>query len=188
MPHTDEDNRSAAKFLMENVALLPRGRVLDLAMGTGRNALYLAKIGFSVHGVDISPETVKGVLKSATATGLTLEAEIADLDGDYRIKENAWDVIICFYYLQRSLMARIKDGLRKGGIQRTRITCYGPTTCGTRSAISGACATARESWRDERRWPAWSRKKPSPAACRWHGRGQRQAPGGSYGAALSGSR
>ncbi len=116
MPHTDEDNRSAAKFLMENVALLPRGRVLDLAMGTGRNALYLAKIGFSVHGVDISPETVKGVLKSATATGLTLEAEIADLDGDYRIKENAWDVIICFYYLQRSLMARIKDGLRKGGI------------------------------------------------------------------------
>ena len=37
-----------AQFLVENIELLPKGRVLDVAMGGGRNAIYLAKMGFVV--------------------------------------------------------------------------------------------------------------------------------------------
>ena len=42
-------------LLVENRALLPPGgRALDIAMGSGRNALYLASLGFHVTGVDVS--------------------------------------------------------------------------------------------------------------------------------------
>jgi SAM-dependent methyltransferase len=105
-----------AQFLIENIDLLPRGRVLDIAMGSGRNVIYLSRLGFDVEGVDISPEVVNEVLKSAKEAGVTVQAQVADLEGNYYIKKDAYDVIICFNYLQRSLISQIKDGLRKGGI------------------------------------------------------------------------
>ncbi len=49
MPHRHESSFEAAPFLAENVKLLPKGRVLDVAMGSGRNAIYLAKMGFDLR-------------------------------------------------------------------------------------------------------------------------------------------
>jgi tellurite methyltransferase len=105
-----------AQFLVENIELLPKGRALDVAMGGGRNAIYLARMGFEVEGVDLSAEAVRSALESARRVGVTIRAQIADLEGDYCIKEDAYDVIVCFNYLQRSLIPQIKDGLRKGGM------------------------------------------------------------------------
>jgi 2-polyprenyl-3-methyl-5-hydroxy-6-metoxy-1,4-benzoquinol methylase len=105
-----------APFLVKNIQLLPKGRALDVAMGSGQNAIYLAKMGFEVDGVDISPEAVNKALKSATDAGVPIKAEIADLEGGYAIPRGAYDVIICFRYLQRSLITGIKQGLRKGGM------------------------------------------------------------------------
>ncbi len=105
-----------AQLLVENIELLPKGRALDVAMGGGRNAIYLAKMGFEVEGVDISAEAVRSALESARRVGVTIRAQIADLEGDYCIKKDAYDVIVCFNYLQRSLIPQIKDGLRKGGM------------------------------------------------------------------------
>ena len=53
-----------AQFLVENIDLLPRGRALDVAMGSGRNAVYLARMGFQVEGVDASREAVEEALKN----------------------------------------------------------------------------------------------------------------------------
>src|SRR4029078_7456716 len=47
---------SPSLFLIENFDLLPRGLALDLAMGEGRNAIYLATRGFDVDGVDVDPD------------------------------------------------------------------------------------------------------------------------------------
>ncbi len=116
MPHIRKSNPQPAQFLVDNIALLPKGRALDLAMGAGRNAVYLAKIGFEVEGVDISPEAVSKALKLARKAGITIRAEVADLEAKYCIKKDAYDAIVCFYYLQRSLISQIKDGLKKGGI------------------------------------------------------------------------
>ena len=116
MTHIHEDGFEPAPFLVENIELLPKGLVLDVAMGTGRNAIYLAKMGFDVEGVDISPEAVNNALESARKAGITIRAEVIDLDGKYHIRESAYDVIICFNYLQRSLIPQIKDGLRKEGM------------------------------------------------------------------------
>ena len=96
-----------ARFLIENIDLLPRGRVFDIALGSGRNAIHLSRLGFDVEGVDILPE----VLKSAKEGGVTVQVQVAHLEGNYYIKKDAYDVIIFFNYLRRSLISQIKDGL-----------------------------------------------------------------------------
>ena len=116
MSHISESSLKPAQFLVENVELLPRGRALDVAMGTGRNAIYLAKMGFDVEGVDISPEAVDSALRAARKARVTIKTQVANLEVGYHFEKGAFDVIICFNYLQRSLIPQIKDGLRKGGM------------------------------------------------------------------------
>ncbi|MBI2829727.1 MAG: methyltransferase domain-containing protein [Chloroflexi bacterium] len=110
------DRPNPAEFLVENTPLLPKGRALDVAMGNGHNAVYLAQMGFDVDGVDIAPKAVQSALELARTAGVSIKAEIADLEGSYRIQENAYDVIICFNYLQRGLIPQIKAGLHEGGM------------------------------------------------------------------------
>src|SRR4030042_4822043 len=114
--HSHEAKLHPAQFLVDNIELFPRGRVLDVAMGLGQNAVYLARMGFRVEGVDISSESVNNALELAQKAGVTIEAKVADLEGGYRIKKSAYDTIVCFHYLQRSLIPQIKDGLRRGGM------------------------------------------------------------------------
>jgi 2-polyprenyl-3-methyl-5-hydroxy-6-metoxy-1,4-benzoquinol methylase len=116
MSHFHKDSFEPAQFLVENIELLSKGRALDLAMGNGRNTIYLAKMGFEVEGVDISPEAVSAALESAEKAGVTVKANVVDLEKAFHIKRGAYDVIICFNYLQRSLVPEIKNGLRHGGM------------------------------------------------------------------------
>ena len=116
MAHFHERGFEPAQFLVDNIELLPKGRALDVALGAGQNATYLAKMGFEVEGVDISPEVVSSALELARNFGVNLRAQVADLEGNYNIEKGAYNVIICFNYLQRSLIPQIKDGLRKGGM------------------------------------------------------------------------
>lgn len=105
-----------ARFLVENVGLLSKGRALDLAMGTGQNAIYLAENGFEVEGIDISPEAVNRAIESAGKAGVTINARIVDLENEQYIEKEAYELIICFNYLQRSLIPKIKEGIRIGGM------------------------------------------------------------------------
>lgn len=106
-----------SRFLVNNVNLLPGGRTLDLAMGCGRNAVFLALRGFDVEGVDISPEAVAGALKAAYRAGVLLSVRVLDLEADTcPISHRAYDVIICFNYLHRPLIPCIKQGLRRRGV------------------------------------------------------------------------
>ncbi|MFC1532478.1 class I SAM-dependent methyltransferase [Thermodesulfobacteriota bacterium] len=105
-----------SQFLVNNIDLLPKGRALDVAMGSGRNAIYLTRMGFEVEGIDISSDAVKEALESAHKAGLDLIARVVDLEREYHIEKDRYDVIICFNYLQRSLIPQIKNGLRVGGV------------------------------------------------------------------------
>jgi len=116
MIHNHESTSHPAQFLVENIDLLPQGRVLDLAMGTGRNAIYLAERGFQVEGVDISPEAGRSALESARKAGVAIKVKVIDLERDYHIEKDVYDVIICFNYLQRSLLPQIKEGIRRAGM------------------------------------------------------------------------
>ena len=116
MNNHDSGNFQPSQFLVDNVELLPKGRVLDVAMGSGRNAVYLAKLGFEVEGVDISAEAVDNAVMLARQNNIDLNANVRDLEKDSGIEKGAYDLIICFNYLQRSLMPQIKEGLRSGGM------------------------------------------------------------------------
>jgi len=116
MTDIHEIDLKPAQFLVDNVELLPKGRVLDVAMGSGRNAIYLASLGFDVEGVDMSQEAVNIALKTAHKIGVSIGVQVADLEQGYSIRKDSYAVIICFNYLQRSLIPQIKDGLREGGM------------------------------------------------------------------------
>ncbi len=106
-----------SQFLVENSGLLPPGKALDIAMGAGRNAVFLARHGFAVTGVDISPEAVEQAMLKAREAGASITTITADLEaGGYCIEPEAWDLIICFNYLHRPLVQSIREGLRPGGM------------------------------------------------------------------------
>ena len=103
-------------LLVENRALLPpKGRALDIATGSGRNALYLASLGFRVTGVDVSRVAVALCREKADRLGLTVETVVADLEG-YRLPVDTYDLVINFHYLQRSLAGPIVQALKQGGV------------------------------------------------------------------------
>lgn len=107
--------KDPANFLVQQVNRLPKGKALDIAVGEGRNAVYLAKKGFSVDGVDISLVGLKKASRLAAENGVKIQTINADLN-TYKIKPDTYSVILNFYYLQRSLFSQIKAGLKKGGV------------------------------------------------------------------------
>jgi tellurite methyltransferase len=103
-------------FLVQNVSLLPKsGKALDIAMGTGRNALYLASLGFRVTGIDLSAVAVEKCRQKAERLGLPIEAIVADLERS-PLPTEQYDLIVNFYYLQRSLAPQIVAALKPGGV------------------------------------------------------------------------
>jgi tellurite methyltransferase len=112
----DDTLHQPAQFLVENTALLPRGRTLDVAMGNGRNAIYLARMGFEVEGVDASREAIEEALARAREVGVSIQTRVEDLEKIPNIDEEAYDLVICFNYLQRSLMPQMKNWVKPGGM------------------------------------------------------------------------
>lgn len=102
-------------FLKQNVELLPKGTVLDLAMGEGRNGVYLATKGFEVTGIDISETGLRKAEALAAEHGVKITTKVADLE-QYKLVPNTYDVIVCTYYLQRDLFPQIISALKPGGM------------------------------------------------------------------------
>ncbi len=68
------------EFLVEMLPRLEKGKVLDIAMGEGTNAVYMAQKGFQVKGFDISKVAVERARILARDTGVIIDAQSADLD------------------------------------------------------------------------------------------------------------
>ena len=107
--------KEPVEFLRKHIDLLPRGKALDIAMGEGRNAVFLAKNGFSVDGCDISEVAIKKALDLATENNVKIHAFVADLE-TYKLPKDTYDVIACFYYLQRDMAPQMKEALKPGGM------------------------------------------------------------------------
>ncbi|MCS6879227.1 MAG: methyltransferase domain-containing protein [Geminicoccaceae bacterium] len=75
-----EDPGPPEPWLVERLSELPRGPLLDVASGDGRNALWLAEQGFAVTAVDIAPTAIARLNTSAAARGLRIATRVADLD------------------------------------------------------------------------------------------------------------
>jgi tellurite methyltransferase len=102
-------------FLIDNVHLLPKGKVLDIAMGEGRNGVYLATQGFDVLGLDISEKGLEKAHKLANKNNVTIETKVVDLE-NFTLEPNSYDVILCTYYMQRDLFKQFQSALKPGGM------------------------------------------------------------------------
>jgi len=92
------------------------GTALDLLMGQGRNALYMAAQGWKTTGVDISDEGIRQAKAEAAKQKLRLEALLADVDY-YDLGKNKWDVITLIYAGDDAkLVERARAALKKGGL------------------------------------------------------------------------
>jgi len=105
-----------AEFLSQNYHYLPfEGTVLDMGMGEGRNAVFLAQKGFKVTGIDISSVAIKKSHLLAKEYGVKIKTIAASMK-DYKIEPASFDAIICFYYVDRELIEKIKTWLKPNGI------------------------------------------------------------------------
>jgi tellurite methyltransferase len=108
---------SPSSFLVANFSFLPKGLALDIAMGEGRNALYLATRGFDVDGVDWDSERVSRARAAARRLGAPIRALLGNVeDGTYIIPIETYNVIAVFNYLHRPIFKDIRDGLVPGGV------------------------------------------------------------------------
>jgi SAM-dependent methyltransferase len=108
--------KSPVEFLAENYHYIPfEATVLDMGMGEGRNAVFLAQKGYKVTGVDLSSVAVKKSYLLAQEFGVKIKGVVASLK-DYKIPPESFDAIVCFYYVDRSLVEKIKTWLKPGGI------------------------------------------------------------------------
>ena len=105
------------KLVAQTVEDLPPGKALDLACGTGRNAIWLAQKGWDVTAVDGARAAVEVLEQRACKLNLNVKTIVADLQkGEYTITPSHWDLITICYYLQRDLIEPAKNGTRPGGI------------------------------------------------------------------------
>jgi len=104
-------------LLIETAMRLAPGKALDLACGTGRNAIWLAENGWDVTAVDGASEAIAALQARAKECGLKTKAAVADLDkGEFEIEPSRWDLIADCYYLQQNLFEPMKRGVKPGGI------------------------------------------------------------------------
>ena len=106
-------------FLAAVADRLPRGRVLSLAEGEGRNGLFLASRGFDVTGIDRSAVGLEKARAQARDRGLALTTLTRDLAG-FQIEPDRWTVILSIFChlpsaTRRRLHREAATGLVRGG-------------------------------------------------------------------------
>jgi dihydroneopterin aldolase len=106
-----------ARFLLEQGHRLPKGTVLDVACGSGRNALYLATQGSLVEGVDRDEQALAAVSAEAKQRSLTnLTLRCLDLEAEPDIPKERYDGIVVFFFLYRPLVPVLVQALKPGGV------------------------------------------------------------------------
>ncbi|MGB8012772.1 MAG: class I SAM-dependent methyltransferase [Terriglobales bacterium] len=99
------------------------GRALDLAGGAGRHAIWLAKQGWDVTLIDISEVGVELARQNAGPLGSHMRFVVDDLtrfqasQTEFGVRlEAAFDVVMVFFYLERTILPEIIKTLRPGGV------------------------------------------------------------------------
>jgi len=105
-------------FLMEVAPSMATGRALDVAMGQGRNAVYLARNGWEVTGFDISEKALHLARINARQAGVKMTAACQSVS-DFNYGHECWDLVVLIYApvpLENGrYMKRLRESLCPGG-------------------------------------------------------------------------
>jgi cyclopropane fatty-acyl-phospholipid synthase-like methyltransferase len=108
--------KEPSRFLVENQHLLRKGKLLDLGMGEGRNAVYLASKGFQVEGVDFVDKALQRAQQLARDCGLQVNAQNKDIDM-LLLPLMVYDtVLIADYKPSLRFLKDVNRGLVQGGV------------------------------------------------------------------------
>ena len=107
-------------FLATHFTRIPKGNVLSLAEGEGRNAVFLAKHGYSVTAVDSSVVGLKKAELLAKEHGVSINLIHANLS-DFDLGSDAWEGIMSIFVplpstVRKDLYRRLQDALKNGGV------------------------------------------------------------------------
>lgn len=107
------------RFLVTEAGGLPPGRALDLACGEGRNAIWLAELGWQVTAVDFSEVAIAKARERAARDEAKVDFVCADLL-DFEPEPGAYDLVIVLYLQlladeRRLVLARASDAVAAGG-------------------------------------------------------------------------
>jgi len=110
--------------------LIPPGRALDLGCGNGRNAIFLAKSGFSVEGVDYSRTAIEWATQRAKEADADVHLRNASVF-DAPIPPSTYDLVYdsgCFHHMpphrRSAYVALVAAALKPGGW--LGMTCFRP--------------------------------------------------------------
>ncbi len=104
-------------LVLETTANLPAGVALDAGMGNGRNAIYLARKGWKVTGIDLSEAAVRRAREEAGRLKVEFDARVGDVE-KMLLPRAAFDLILCLYTEPLAVRAARKfiDALKPGGL------------------------------------------------------------------------
>ena len=137
------------QFLRENYEAIPKGRVLSLAEGEGRNAVFLAKQGYAVTAVDGSEVGLRKAEILARENGVEIDFVHADL-AEYELGENRWDGIVSIFCplpsaLRKQVHKKVLAGLKPGGVFLLEAYTPDQLKYGTGGGSSADTMTSKES-------------------------------------------
>jgi SAM-dependent methyltransferase len=106
-------------FLVWAAPQVKLGKAVSLCEGEGRNAVYLAKLGFEVTAVDFSSVGLDKAKALADLHKVTLQYIVADLK-DFQLADQAWDLVVSVFAqpdvpVRQRLYAQLGKSLRTGG-------------------------------------------------------------------------
>jgi 2-polyprenyl-3-methyl-5-hydroxy-6-metoxy-1,4-benzoquinol methylase len=102
-------------LLVEAVSKRLTGTALDINMGEGRNALYLAQQGWAVTGVDVAEQALAFAQQRAQQLSLHLTTIEQDLN-TFDWGTSQWDLIVLCYADEDTHVAQVQAGLKPGGL------------------------------------------------------------------------
>jgi len=126
--------REPSISLVEAIQDIPPGKALDVAMGEGRNTLFLARNGWEATGFDIADVALDSVRARAARENLDVEIITASYE-EFDFGTEKWDLIADMYSdaicggccaYDDEFIATIKRSLKPGG----RFVYEGPTRQG----------------------------------------------------------
>jgi len=106
------------RWLTAHRHLLPAaGDALDLACGSGRNAIWLAEQGYQTLAVDRNDAALDGLSQQAARQGLSIRTQAVDLEnGEPFLEPDTFDLIVVVHYLHRPLFPALVRALRPRGV------------------------------------------------------------------------
>jgi SAM-dependent methyltransferase len=110
-PFQTEPNR----LLVEAVKGRKAGTALDVAMGQGRNALFLARGGWNVTGFDVSAVGLEKARALAAKAGLRLQAVHASHE-EFDFGTSRWDLVALLYPIEKRSVFKVREALRPSGL------------------------------------------------------------------------